>query len=55
MRTQLEINKKIESLIKDKDNFVSGDWDGDENYSESFSEFYTEKTLKEFADWLLEI
>ena len=55
MRTQLEINKKIESLIKDKDNFVSGDWDGDENYSESFCESYAEKTLENFADWLLEI
>lgn len=56
MKTKEEIEKKIQELVCDEDNFTSNNFGsfGADNghYEVSFSEFASERSLKEFVNWL---
>jgi len=55
MKTYAEIEKKIDSIVSDEDNFVELEIDYEEGNSEiRFSDYETRKTLGEFAKWLLD-
>ena len=54
MRTEKEIEKKIEELINDEDNFTDVNIDYIEGDSELiFDSEESRRTLKDFSNWLL--
>ena len=57
MRTEKEIQKYINNLIDDPNNFTSDNYGSEAadngEYELYFSSYMTELTLKKFADWLL--
>ena len=55
MKTKAEIEKKIDIIVSNEDNFVELEIDYVEGNSEfKFSDYSTRKTLEEFAKWLLD-
>lgn len=58
MRTEKEIENKIEELSNNSDNFVTDNYGSEASdngfYEENFSEILTKETLKNFAKWLSE-
>jgi len=57
IRTEKEINKKIKDLLKNPDNYTYDNYGSEsaENgiYEISFSKDSTDKTLRDFVDWLV--
>lgn len=57
IRTESEIQKEINRLISDEDNFISDNYGSESadngEYQVYFSKYQTEETLKNFAKWLL--
>ena len=55
MKTDVEIENKIDNIVSDEDNFVELEIDYREGNCEiRFSDYETRKTLIEFAKWLLD-
>ena len=56
-RTESEIQKEINRLIEDDNNFISDNYGSEAadngEYEIYFSKYQTEETLKRFAKWLL--
>ena len=56
-RTEAEIQKEINRLIEDDNNFISDNYGSEAadngEYEIYFSKYQTEETLKRFAKWLL--
>lgn len=56
-RTEAEIQKEINRLIEDDNNFISDNYGSEAadngEYEIYFSKYQTEETLKRFAKWLI--